>query len=36
MVVADVSLAPLAQGEYELELTLDTPSGAEVVPIDLA
>jgi hypothetical protein len=31
LVVADVTLAPLAQGEYELELTLQFDAGPEVV-----
>ena len=30
--VADLTLAPLAQGDYELELMLQAPSGPEVVP----
>jgi VWFA-related protein len=34
--VADLTLAPLAQGNYELELTIEQPSGAEVVPYRFA
>ena len=32
VLVADLTLAPLAQGDYELELVLDLTSGPEVVP----
>lgn len=36
VLVADLTLAPLAQGEYELELILERDSGAEVVPYRFA
>jgi VWFA-related protein len=36
IVVADLTLAPLAQGEYELELTIERGSAAEVVPYRFA
>ena len=36
IVVADLTLAPLAQGEYELELIIERASGSEVVPYRFA
>ena len=35
-IVADLTLAPLAQGEYELELVLERVSGPEIVPYRFA
>ena len=36
LLVADLTLAPLAQGEYELELIVEGTSGSEVVPYRFA